>query len=47
MEARLNPIFLPYGTKGHGVTLVVGNDGQATTDSRHCADALKEALQHV
>jgi hypothetical protein len=43
MEARWNPIFYPLGKTGR-VRLVTGNDGLPTTDSRHTADALKEAL---
>ncbi len=47
MEARHNPIFLPFGMDGPQVTSVKGNDGLWTTDARHCADALKAALAHV
>ena len=43
-EARWNSIFYPYGTTGR-VRLVTGNDGKPTFDSRHCVDAIKEALQ--
>ena len=42
---RHNAIFYPSGTTGHGVELVLGNDGKPTFDSRHCADALREALR--
>jgi hypothetical protein len=44
MTARLNPIFLPYGTTGHGVELVIGLDGQATTDARHTAETIEKVL---
>jgi hypothetical protein len=44
MTARLNPIFLPYGTTGHGVELVIGLGGQATTDARHTAETIEKVL---
>ena len=47
MEGRWNPIFYPYGMDGPQVTVVKGNDGRPTFDSRHCADTLRKALSHV
>lgn len=44
MEARWNPIFYPYGKVGPQVTLVLGNDGLPTTDSRHTAETLEKVL---
>ena len=44
-EARWNPIFWPYGQDGPRVMLVKGNDGRPTWDARHCADALRGALE--
>jgi hypothetical protein len=44
MEARWNDIFYPLGKTGR-VRLVTGLDGKPTFDSRHCADALREALK--
>lgn len=41
---RLNPVFWPGGQDGPQVRLVRGNDGQATWDARHCAEALRAAL---
>lgn len=45
MESRHNDIFYPYGKAGKGVELVLGNDGKPTFDARHCADAIRKALQ--
>lgn len=44
---RLHPIFWPLGQDGPQVTLVRGNDGQATFDARHVAEALQKVLHHV
>ena len=44
MVERLNPIFWPYGKDGPQVTLVRGNDGEMTTDSRHTAETLEKVL---
>lgn len=44
MEARLASIFWPLGQNGPQVTLVRGNDGQATFDARHCAETLEAVL---
>lgn len=43
--ARHHPIFYPYGKAGGRVTLVTGTDGQPTFDSRHCHDAIEQALK--
>lgn len=45
MEARWNPIFYPCGQDGPQVTLVKGLDGKPTFDSRHCVEALTQALE--
>jgi len=42
---RLNEVFWPLGKVGPQVTLVTGNDGQSTFDARHCADAIRAALE--
>lgn len=44
MVERHNPIFWPYGMDGRA-KIVRGNDGQPTTDARHVADVLREALR--
>lgn len=41
---RLGEVFWPLGQDSRQVRLVRGNDGNATVDARHCADALTEAL---
>lgn len=41
MEARWNPIFYPLGMEGPQLTVVTGNDGKPTFDSRHVRDTLK------
>lgn len=45
MEARLSSIFWPLGKDGPRVTLVRGNDGQATFDARHTAEYLTKVLE--
>jgi hypothetical protein len=47
MSARLNPIFLPFGTTGNGVELVRGLDGEMTTDSRHVRETLERVLEET
>ena len=47
MVARHNPIFWPCGMDGPQVRIVRGGDGKPTTDVRHTADYLKEALRHA
>jgi hypothetical protein len=44
MTERLNPIFWPLGQDGPQVTLVRGNDRQATFDARHTAETLERVL---
>lgn len=44
---RHHPIFWPYGMDGPQVTIVRGGDGQPTFDARHCADALRKALEQA
>jgi len=47
MKDRWNAIFYPYGKTGHGVELVLGNDGLPTFDARAVAEALRVALGKV
>lgn len=44
--ARHHDVFYPYGKLGPQVTLVTGNDGQPTVDSRHLVDAIQQAVTH-
>lgn len=46
-EHRWNSIFWPYGQDDFRVTLVKGNDGRPTFDSRHCADTIAKVLQEA
>ena len=43
---RHHDIFYPLGKTGR-VQLVLGGDGLPTFDSRHCADAVQEALRAI
>ena len=45
LEARWNPIFLPLGMDGPQITVVKGNDGRPTWDSRAARDTLLAVLQ--
>lgn len=47
MQERLNDIFWPLGKDGPQVTLVRGNDGEMTTDSRHVEETLGKVLGEV
>lgn len=47
MEARWNKIFFPLGWDGPQVTMVLGNDGKPTFDSRHVAEAIQTKLTHI